>query len=113
MKRSKKSESYVVSTCRTYLKKNGWTPITLFTGGIPLGGGKYATNPAKGIPDSINFHTNGQILWIEYKKKEGGIISDDQRIWHNTLRRGGYHCIVISSLKELKEYLKNAGFTTN
>ncbi len=104
---SKKSESQVVTACRKYLKDNGWTPITLFTGGIPIGNGRYAENPAKGIPDSMNFHNSGRILWIEYKSSTGGIISDDQRIWHNSLRRGGYEVIVIHSLDALKMYLNS------
>jgi len=107
-KKLPKSEKQVVAACHKYLKANKWTPITLFTGGIPIGGGRYAENPASGIPDSINFHSDGRILWIEYKKEGGGVLSDMQRIWHNSLRKGGYEVIVISDLKQLKEYLNES-----
>lgn len=106
------SEEGVVKQCTEYLRKNGWTTKTLFTGGIPLGSGKYATNPAKGIPDSINFHIGTKrMVWIEYKKSHNGIISQEQKDWHNLLTHCGCEVWVVNSLKILKEYLENDTFS--
>lgn len=102
----KKSEDTVRKACNKYLKDNGWIQFTLFTGGIPIGGGKYATNPAKGIPDCIAFNrTTKQMIWIEYKNSEGGLLSIDQKDWIYLLTLCGNRVYVISSLKQLKEFL--------
>ncbi len=100
------SEDQVVKACTLYLKKEGWITHTLFTGGIPLGGGKYATNPCKGIPDCIAFNMKlNKVIWIEYKKSKGGIVSSEQEYWHNMLKHCGSTIFVVNSLKSLKEQL--------
>ncbi len=100
------SEDEVVKQCVDYLRKNGWTTKTLFTGGIPVGNGRFVTNPAKGIPDSINFHIGTKrCVWIEYKKSHNGLISPEQKDWHNLLKHCGYEIWVVNSLKCLKEFL--------
>ncbi len=100
------SEDQVVASCKVFLKKNGWTPFTLFTGGIPLGGGRYATNPCKGIPDSLVFNIEkNRMIWIEYKKSKGGLVSTEQRLWHVMLKQCGQTVLVVNSLKSLKEQL--------
>lgn len=101
------SEDEVVKECKDYLKKNGWDPRTIYTGGIPIGFGKLAANPAKGIPDCIAFNKKtGKMIWIEYKKSKGGIISDEQNEWHKLLRIAGHTVHIINSLKLLKEVLE-------
>lgn len=108
--RKKKSEDQVVKTCNAYLKKNGWYPHTMFTGGIPIGGGRYASNPCKGIPDCIAFNpTLRKLLWIEYKKEEGGVLSTEQKIWHERLKRTDQLIFVVNSLKSLKQQLEESG----
>lgn len=103
------SEEEVVKQCTDYLRKNGWQTRTLFTGGIPVGGGKYVTNPAKGIPDSINFHVGTKrMVFIEYKKSHGGILSPEQKEWHNLLSHCGCEIWLINSLKLLKEFLETS-----
>lgn len=102
------SEEEVVKQCVDYLRKNGWITKTLFTGGVPIGQGRYATNPAKGIPDSINFHIGTKrLVWIEYKKSHNGVISQEQKEWHNLLITCGCEVWVVNSLKCLKEFLED------
>lgn len=100
------AEEEVVKQCTDYLRKNGWVTKTIYTGGIPIGSGKYATNPAKGVPDCIMFHIGTKkIVWIEYKKSHGGIVSQEQKEWHNLIRYCGGEVWVVNSLKLLKELL--------
>lgn len=33
-------------------------------------------------------------LWIEMKRRKGGVVSPDQRDWIAYLERCGYHCII-------------------
>ncbi len=100
----KKSEVEVVKSCNTFLKKHGWFPHTMWTGGIPLGNGRYATNPCKGIPDCIVISpTLKKLVWIEYKRSDGGVLSYDQQIWHKRLEHGSQTVLVVNSLKSLKE----------
>lgn len=105
----KLSEDQVISVCTPFLKQEGWTSHTLFTGGIPLGSGRYATNPCKGIPDRICFHQQtGKMLWIEFKKSHGGIISPEQQYWHTQLRKAGCVVFLVNSLESLKEQYNEA-----
>lgn len=100
------SEEAVIKQCKDYLHKSGWVTKTLYTGGIMTGSGRYATNPAKGIPDTINFHPGTKrLVWIEYKKSHGGVISQEQKEWHNLLTHCGCEVWVVNSLKILKEFL--------
>jgi hypothetical protein len=98
------SEEQVVTSCTRWLKASGWTVRTLFTGGIPIGGGRYATNPCKGIPDCIVFNISaGETIWIEFKKTKG---SPEQSEWHHQLKRCGQTILVVTSLESLKEQLE-------
>lgn len=102
------TEDQVVKVCTLYLKKEGWITYTLFTGGIPIGEGRYATNPCKGIPDCIAFHLQtNKTIWIEYKKSHGGLISPEQDYWHKMLRHCGSTVFVVNSLSSLKDQLSN------
>lgn len=102
------SEDEVVKQCTKYLQENGWQTNTIYTGGIPIANGFRATNPSKGIPDSINFHTGTKrTVWIEYKKSHGGVISSEQKAWHNILKHCGCEVWVVNSLKCLKEFLED------
>jgi len=106
----KKSEDKVVKSCNTYLKKNGWVTKTMFTGGIPLGGGRYATNPCKGIPDCLAFNDKESVMiWIEYKREEGGIVSPEQKAWHFMLRACGQIVCIVNNIESLKKQLKDWG----
>lgn len=97
------TEVQVVAECTKYLRGLRWVVKLLYTGGIPLAGGKRAPNPAKGIPDCVAFHPeSGKMIWIEYKRSHGGLISEDQKIWHDLLRICGQKIYVINSLKSLK-----------
>lgn len=102
------TEDQVVKECTIYLRKHGWITKTIYTGGIPLGHGRYATNPAAGIPDCIAFHiVTKRVLFIEYKKSKGGILSQDQKEWHDLLRHCSQTILIINSLESLKERLND------
>ena len=105
-KEVKKSEEQVVKECTLLLKKKGWITKTLWTGGIPTKEGGYAPNPAKGIPDCIAFHISShRLIWIEYKKSKGGIISPEQQAWHNLLDVCKQEILIISSKEQLEVVL--------
>lgn len=107
---SHQTEDQVVATCSRWLKSQGWNIRTLFTGGIPIAQGRYATNPCKGIPDCIAFHLqSGRMIWIEYKKSKGGIVSIEQQEWHRQLKRCGQTIFIVTSLESLKEQLNDYG----
>lgn len=101
-----KNEDTVRSECNKWLKDNGWIVKIIYTGGIPLYGGKLGPNPARGIPDAIIFK-NSKKYWIEYKRTEGGHTTVFQRNFHYLLRATGDTVLIISSLTMLKKELHN------
>lgn len=101
-----KDEKQVRSECNTWLKDTGWIVKTIYTGGIPVGNNRLATNPSKGIPDTIVFKGDKK-YWIEYKRTEGGHTTIYQRDYHYLLRATGDKVLIISSLTMLKKELQN------
>lgn len=101
-----KNEDTVRSECNKWLKETGWIVKTIYTGGIPVAGGRLASNPAKGIPDTIIFKNNKK-YWIEYKRTENGHTTIFQRNFHYLLRATGDKVLIISSLTMLKKELSN------
>lgn len=105
------TEDQVVVECKKYLQSKGWITKTIYTGGIPTASGRYAENPAKGIPDCVAFHPpTKRMIWIEYKKSKGGMISQEQEAWHLLLKTCKQEIFVINSKKLLEEVLND---TTN
>ena len=103
----KLSEDIVRDKCTTWMRYQGWTCKTIYTGGIPIGNGRLATNPSKGIPDCLVFIPKfTSIIWIEWKKSHGGILSPEQTQWHKDLRFCGQFVYTISSIEQLKEEMK-------
>jgi hypothetical protein len=100
------SEDQVIAKCIPYLKRNGWVCKRIYTGGIPTPSGGYVPNPAKGIPDFICFHIESKkMVWIEFKKSKGGLISQEQTTWHKLLELCGQKVIIVNSLSKLMEEL--------
>ncbi len=106
-----KLEKSVRNECNDYMRKQlRFQVVTLYTGGIPTGGGKLATNPAKGIPDTLVFNLFKKIkFWVEYKRNDGGIISQAQLNMHAFLKACGDIVIVTTSLPDLKSQLVRYG----
>lgn len=101
-----RTEDQIVSSCKRYLKKQGWITKTVYLGGIPIGYGRYARNPLKGFPDCMCFHPEKHLfLVIEFKKGSGGIVSEEQRYFHDLLRECNIAVFIVSSLESLKEQL--------
>jgi hypothetical protein len=105
-KKKKQSEDTVVDICVDYLKKLGWMPVTLYTGGIPTKYGRLAKNPAKGIPDKIFFNfSKHKMIWVEFKKSHSGIVSNEQKAWHVLLKHCSQTVFLVNSLDSLIEQL--------
>lgn len=101
------SEDTVKKHCIKYLKDKGWLVVTAYTGGIPIAGGRRATNPMKGHPDCLAFNLKKkQMIYIEWKKSSGGVISQEQLNFQAWLRHCGRTVLVVSSLDNLKEELE-------
>ncbi len=72
---------------------------------IPNGGHRGASQGARlkaegvtrGVPD---LHVPALRLWIEFKRASGGIVSPDQRRWHDYLRGIGDRVIVARGKEE-------------
>lgn len=105
--RTGQSENEVRKECRAFLKRHHFETVTIYTGGIPLGNGLLATNPAKGFPDNITFKPHQkQLFYIEFKKNSGGRLSQDQLNWHAALRACNEMVFVITSVQLLEVVLK-------
>ncbi len=100
------TEKQVVTSCRAWLKRNGWECFTIYTGGIPTYTGAMVPNPCCGIPDSINFLKSKQLtIWIEYKSSIGKL-SKEQKEWRDRLFECGNIVITVNSLESLKQQIK-------
>ena len=72
---------------------------------IPNGGHRGASQGARlkaegvtrGVPD---LHVPALRLWIEFKRASGGVVSPDQRRWHDYLRDIGDRVIVARGKEE-------------
>lgn len=101
---SDKDEDTVRKECNQWLKSQGWIVRTIYTGGIPVNGGRLATNPNQGAPDCIVFKDKHKV-WIEYKRTSGGHTTIYQRDYHYLLRATGDTVLIITSLTMLKKEL--------
>ena len=70
---SGKDEKEVRKECNDWLKSQGWIVKTIYTGGVPVAGGRLATNPCKGIPDTIVFKGNKK-YGLSIKEIQEGIL---------------------------------------
>ena len=67
----------------------------------------------KGFPDLIVFAKNEKhdILFLEFKREKGGIVSKDQKDWIKWLQDAGYYARVvkgnIEAVEVLERYLRN------
>ena len=102
---SDKDEKQVRSECNEWLKSQGWIVKTIYSGYIPLPGGRRGTNPNKGCPDTIIFKGKYKI-WIEYKRTSGGHTTIYQRDYHYLLKATGDTVLIITSLTLLKKEFK-------
>lgn len=57
-------------------------------GGLRTGSGARRANPMKGFPDICGIDQHGKFWGIELKAAKG-IVSEDQKKWHTTLRQSG------------------------
>lgn len=66
----------------------------------------------KGFPDLIVLAKNSksEVLFIEFKRKKGGVLSEEQKMWQFNLRSQGYSTCVVNgadeAIEKLHEYLK-------
>ena len=65
-----------------------------------------ASGLSKGFPDLEVFIGNGKSLYIEMKRKKGGVVSEEQKKWITWLNDNGYSAKVCHGADEAIEYVK-------
>jgi hypothetical protein len=65
-----------------------------------------ASGLSKGFPDLEVFIGNGKSLYIEMKRKKGGVVSEEQKKWIDWLNDNGYSAKVCHGADEAIEYVK-------
>jgi hypothetical protein len=65
-----------------------------------------ASGLSKGFPDLEVFIGNGKSLYIEMKRKKGGVVSEEQKKWVDWLNNNGYSAKVCHGADEAIEYVK-------
>ena len=83
--------------------------IRMSIGAVHKRGG-FAKNPLKGFPDLMGFLKagNGRMFVIEVKRKDGGVLSPDQKKWLEFLCKTGVLCIVGRSADYVAEIIQRA-----
>lgn len=108
-----KLESQVRKDCLKLLKQNGFLARTLYTGGIPTGGGNLAPNPAIGIADTLVVHPFKKCLFfVELKRNSGGKLSPEQQTFIWDVTQCNIDVFVVTSAKMLELKLKEKGYLT-
>ncbi len=68
---------------------------------------RFIRSGEKGIPDGLFLKYNpDRIVWIEVKKKNGQV-SSNQKLWHAAEMRMGATVLVIRDIDDLKAWLRN------
>lgn len=81
--------------------------IRMSVGPVLKAGGRIAKNPLKGFPDLLVFLKNGGgALAIEVKRKDGGILSPEQKLWLKLLSGCGVICVVARSAAYVESLIK-------
>ena len=65
-----------------------------------------ATGLSRGYPDIEVFLGNGKSLYIEMKRKKGGVVSEAQKKWIDWLNDNGYSAKVCKGADEAIEYVR-------
>lgn len=65
-----------------------------------------ASGLSKGFPDLEVFIGNGKSLYIEMKRKKGGVVSEEQKKWMDWLNNNGYFAKVCHGADEAIEYVR-------
>lgn len=65
-----------------------------------------ASGLSKGFPDLEVFIGNGKSLYIEMKRKKGGVVSEEQKKWIDWLNDNGYSAKVCHGADEAIEYVR-------
>ena len=65
-----------------------------------------ASGLSAGFPDLEVFLGNGKSLYIEMKRKKGGVVSETQQKWITWLNDNGYSAKVCKGADEAIEYVK-------
>ena len=65
-----------------------------------------ASGLSRGFPDLEVFIGNGKSLYIEMKRKKGGVVSEQQKKWIDWLNDNGYSAKVCKGADEAIEYVK-------
>lgn len=108
-----KLENEVRKDCLKLLKTYGFLSRTLYTGGIPVGGGKLVPNPAIGIADTLVVHPIKKCLFfVELKRNSGGKLSPEQQTFIWDVTQCNIDVFVVTSATMLERKLKEKGYLT-
>ena len=101
------SEKNVIDTCIDYLNLRGYAVIRIPTGRYrTLDGKRVVTFGAPGMPDYCAIHSHWPGFFIEFKRPDGGVLSDIQKQKiHILIEAHRLAVTVCNSLDELVRWL--------
>jgi hypothetical protein len=69
-----------------------------------------ASRQTIGMPDRWIMHPRWRLYaWLEYKRPQGGIVSQDQTAWHAIATAAGVPCFVVANATDLVLALRALG----
>lgn len=71
-------------------------------GGLAL---KLQIPGVRGFPDRTVL-MEGRVFFVEFKRSKGGVVSTQQRRWHDRLRRLGFYCATVDSEADFDSLLR-------
>jgi len=102
-------ESSVLQSCLVTLKYMGIFAWRNNTGAVRTPKGGFVQFGYKGSSDILGIAHDGRLLAIECKRPVGGVLSDDQKKFIDTVNSFGGVGIVVKSVVEMVEQLKDKG----
>jgi hypothetical protein len=107
---SRVSEKIIQTEILTYLRVKNYFHKRIYLGPVLFSGGKRAKNPLTGMPDIIGAFKDGKMFAIECKASKGGVLSIDQELTINEMRKNNILVIIAKSLDEVILTFAKAGY---
>lgn len=107
---SQDNESSLLRNCRRILETARVVYRRIHVAGMRYSGGSRGRNyDMEGMFDLMLFFPKGVTAHVELKRQNGGKLSAKQIAWKETLERLGHQAVVIDSIDDLLELLKQNG----
>lgn len=107
---SHESESSLLRNCRRILDTAQVVYRRIHIAGMRYSGGSRGRNPdMEGMFDLMLFFPKGVTVHAELKRQNGGKLSQKQIEWQSTLEKLGHQAVIIDSIDDLIEVLKQNG----